>query len=119
MLVLMVVLGAAVLHAAWNAMAHGVPDRLAGFALLGLSSGVVGLIAVVITGPPPAGTWPYIAASIVLHCVYYGGCWRRTARPVQPDVSTGPRYVALGGGCGVDRRPPPKPGRRGVGRRYC
>ncbi|TCO24481.1 EamA-like transporter family protein [Kribbella steppae] len=73
MLVLMVVLGAAVLHATWNAMAHGVPDRLAGFALLGLSSGVVGLVAVVISGPPPAGTWPYIAASIVLHCVYYTG----------------------------------------------
>jgi drug/metabolite transporter (DMT)-like permease len=69
----MVVLGAAVLHATWNAMAHGVPDRLAGFALLGLSSGLVGLVTVVISGPPPAGTWPYIAASIVLHCVYYTG----------------------------------------------
>ncbi|TDD29459.1 EamA family transporter [Kribbella turkmenica] len=69
----MVVLGAAVLHAAWNAMAHGVPDRVAGFALLGLSTGVVGLMAVVISGPPPAGTWPYIAASVVLHCLYYTG----------------------------------------------
>jgi drug/metabolite transporter (DMT)-like permease len=72
-LVLVAVLGAAVLHATWNAMAHGVPDRLAGFALLGLASGVAGLIATVVTGPPPSGTWPYIIASIVLHLVYYGG----------------------------------------------
>ena len=72
-LVLVVVLGAAVLHATWNAMAHGVPDRLAGFALLGVASGTAGLIAILFTGPPPAGTWPYIVASIVLHCVYYGG----------------------------------------------
>ena len=42
MLVLMVVLGAAVLHATWNAMAHGVPDRLAGFALFGVASGSSG-----------------------------------------------------------------------------
>ena len=41
-----VVLGAAVLHAMWNAMAHGVPDRLAGFALLGLWPGLCGLVAV-------------------------------------------------------------------------
>ncbi|WP_433163559.1 EamA family transporter [Kribbella sp. CA-247076] len=73
MVVLMVVLGAAVLHAVWNAMAHGVPDRLAGFALLGLSTGVIGLVAVLIVGLPPAGTWPYIVASVVLHCVYYFG----------------------------------------------
>jgi drug/metabolite transporter (DMT)-like permease len=71
--VLLAVLGAAVLHAAWNALAHGVPDRLGGFALLGLSSGTCGLVAVVITGLPPAHAWPYIIASVLLHLAYYGG----------------------------------------------
>ena len=73
MAVLLAVLGAAVLHAAWNAMAHGVPDRLGGFALLGLSSGVCGLVAVVVTGLPPAYAWPYIIASVLLHLAYYTG----------------------------------------------
>jgi drug/metabolite transporter (DMT)-like permease len=73
MAVLLAVLGAAVLHAAWNALAHGVPDRLSGFALLGLSSGTCGLVAVVITGLPPAHAWPYIIASVLLHLAYYGG----------------------------------------------
>lgn len=73
MAVFLAVLGAAVLHAAWNAMAHGVPDRLGGFALLGLSSGVVAIVTIAITGLPPAEAWPYIAASVLLHIVYYMG----------------------------------------------
>jgi drug/metabolite transporter (DMT)-like permease len=71
--VLLAVLGAAVLHAAWNAMAHGVPDRLGGFALLGLSSGAVAIVAIAITGLPPREAWPYVIASVVLHLLYYGG----------------------------------------------
>jgi drug/metabolite transporter (DMT)-like permease len=71
--VFLAVLGAAVLHAAWNAMAHGVPDRLGGFALLGLSSGAVALVTIAITGLPPAKAWPYIVASVLLHIVYYMG----------------------------------------------
>jgi drug/metabolite transporter (DMT)-like permease len=71
--VLLAVLGAAVLHAAWNAMAHGVPDRLGGFALLALSSGAVALVTIAVTGLPPAKAWPYIVASLLLHVVYYAG----------------------------------------------
>ncbi|TWD80354.1 EamA-like transporter family protein [Kribbella amoyensis] len=71
--VLLAVLGAAVLHSIWNAIAHGVPDRAAGFALLGISSGTVGAVAAVVTGLPPASTWPFIAASVLLHLTYYAG----------------------------------------------
>ena len=35
--VIAITLFAAVLHAVWNAIAHGVDDRLVGFALIGLS----------------------------------------------------------------------------------
>ena len=71
--VLVAVLGAAVLHAVWNAVAHAVPDRAGGFALLALSSGVCGSVAVAVTGLPPAHAWPYIIASVLLHLAYYGG----------------------------------------------
>ncbi|QNE23013.1 EamA family transporter [Kribbella qitaiheensis] len=54
-------------------MAHGVPDRLGGFALLGLSSGTCAIVAVTVTGLPPSNAWPYIVASVVLHIVYYSG----------------------------------------------
>ncbi|WP_371405854.1 DMT family transporter [Kribbella sp. NBC_00662] len=73
MLVIFVVLGAAVLHATWNAMAHGAPDRVAGLALFELAAGVIGLVAILLTGLPPAGTWGYIVASALLHLAYLGG----------------------------------------------
>jgi drug/metabolite transporter (DMT)-like permease len=73
MLVILVVLGAAVLHATWNAMAHGALDRVAGLALFELSAAVIGLVAVLVMGLPPAGTWGYIIASALLHLAYLGG----------------------------------------------
>lgn len=45
-----ITLVAAVLHAVWNAIAHGISDRLLGFALIGLGYTVVSGIAVL----PPA-----------------------------------------------------------------
>jgi drug/metabolite transporter (DMT)-like permease len=72
-LVMIVVLGAAVLHATWNAMAHGAPDRVAGLALFEVAAGVIGLVAVLVMGLPPAGTWGYIIASALLHVAYLGG----------------------------------------------
>ncbi|MFD7153025.1 DMT family transporter [Kribbella sp. NPDC059898] len=73
MVVILVVLGAAVLHATWNAMAHGAPDRVAGLALFEVAAGVIGLVAVLVMGLPPAGTWGYIVASALLHLAYLGG----------------------------------------------
>jgi len=72
-LVLVVVLGAAVLHATWNAMAHGAVDRVAGLALFELTAGVIGLVMVLKQGLPPSDTWGYVGASTVLHLVYLGG----------------------------------------------
>jgi drug/metabolite transporter (DMT)-like permease len=61
---------AAVLHAVWNAVAHGVPDRLVGFALIGAAYVVVGGAAVLVLGLPPTTAWPFILASALLHTVY-------------------------------------------------
>ncbi|MFB6723670.1 EamA family transporter [Kribbella sp. NPDC056345] len=73
MLVLVVVLAAAVLHATWNAMAHGAVDRMAGLALFELAAGVIGLVLVLVQGLPPVETWGYIVASTVLHLAYLAG----------------------------------------------
>ena len=50
-LVVVLVLVAAVLHATWNAIAHQAADRLVGFALLCVSTLVLGVVLVATNGP--------------------------------------------------------------------
>lgn len=68
--VVVAVLAAALLHAAWNAIAHGMSDRLAGFTLIALSYTAICGVAVVFTGPPAAAAWPLILASAGVHVLY-------------------------------------------------
>jgi len=64
------VLVAAAMHAAWNAIAHAIDDRLVGFALISVAYLVVGATVVAVTGLPPADAWPFIAVSAVTHVAY-------------------------------------------------
>ncbi|HEY3752551.1 MAG TPA: EamA family transporter [Pseudonocardiaceae bacterium] len=68
--VVAITLLAAVLHAVWNAVAHAVPDRLVGFALIGAAYVVIGGVAALVLGLPPAAAWPFIVASAAIHVVY-------------------------------------------------
>src|SRR5690349_3240933 len=65
-----ITLVAAVLHAVWNAVAHGISDRLVGFALIGLAYVGAGGIAALVLGPPPAPAWPFVLASAAVHVAY-------------------------------------------------
>src|SRR5882724_2922303 len=64
------VLGAAAMHATWNAIAHAVADRLVGFALISVVYLIVGAAIVTVTGLPRVGAWPFIVASAVAHVAY-------------------------------------------------
>ncbi|ASU82168.1 EamA family transporter [Nocardiopsis gilva YIM 90087] len=68
--ILAAVLGAALLHAAWNAIAHAITDRLLGFALIGASGMVCGGALAVATGPPAPEVWPLLLGSALVHVVY-------------------------------------------------
>ena len=68
--VVAITLVAAVLHAVWNAIAHAVPDRLVGFALIGVAYTVIGGVTALVVGLPPSGAWPFILGSAVLHVIY-------------------------------------------------
>lgn len=68
--VVAVVLFAALLHAGWNALAHSLPDRLLGFALIGLGGMLVSLPVVAVVGPPPREAWPLLTASLATHLLY-------------------------------------------------
>jgi drug/metabolite transporter (DMT)-like permease len=77
--VLGVVILAGLLHAGWNAVAHYIPDRRAGLALLASAYTVVTLPLTLVCTTPPAAAWPWIVSSGVVH-VGYGFCLLRSYR---------------------------------------
>ncbi|WP_407565391.1 EamA family transporter [Streptomyces sp. 184] len=64
------VLAAAVMHASWNAIAHGVKDQLVVFALIGVGDVLIAGTAVFFVPVPAAGAWPWLLASVAIHLVY-------------------------------------------------
>ena len=65
------VLGAALLHAVWNALVKVNADRLALVALMQTSQIAVALLVVPFVAFPTPESWPYILASTVLNTAYF------------------------------------------------
>jgi drug/metabolite transporter (DMT)-like permease len=72
-MVVAVVLGSAVLHAVWNALAHTSKDRLAAITLIATAAGICCAILLPFLPTPNHVVWPYIAASTALEVVYSFG----------------------------------------------
>jgi drug/metabolite transporter (DMT)-like permease len=70
-LVFAAVLCAAACHAGWNAAVKGSLDPLRGTALTAIGAAIVALFFTPFVGLPAAASWPYIAASIGVHVVYF------------------------------------------------
>lgn len=68
--VTLVVLAAAVTHATWNAIAHGIKDQLLAFGLIGAGGILVAIPLVILSPFPLSACWPYLLASIVIHVFY-------------------------------------------------
>lgn len=68
--VAVVVLGAAVLHAVWNAAAKAIPDRLLASALIGVGFSVVGITGLLLAPTPDAASWPYVVVGGLLQTAY-------------------------------------------------
>ncbi|AKA04332.1 DMT family transporter [Streptomyces noursei] len=71
-LVVAAVLLAAVTHASWNAIAHGIRDQLLAFTLVGGGGTLCGALLACFTPLPAAAAWPYLLGSAVLHILYQG-----------------------------------------------
>lgn len=69
-IVVVAVLAAAIIHASWNALAHGIRDQLLAFTLVGGGGTVCGALLAVFAPVPAAGAWPALLVSAVLHVVY-------------------------------------------------
>lgn len=65
------VLGAAVLHATWNAIVKGTRARALVLAAVAATNGTVGLGLLLWAETPAVASWPYIAASALIHFGYY------------------------------------------------
>ncbi|MHA1546955.1 MAG: EamA family transporter [Alphaproteobacteria bacterium] len=64
------VLGAAMLHAGWNAVAKSRLDRRYSISIVALSSGFVVLPLLPFVAVPAAQAWPWLLASVALHVGY-------------------------------------------------
>jgi drug/metabolite transporter (DMT)-like permease len=68
--VTLAVLVAAVTHATWNAIAHGIKDQVLAFGLIG-AGGIAVAVPLVVLAPFPLGRcWPYLAGSVFIHVFY-------------------------------------------------
>jgi drug/metabolite transporter (DMT)-like permease len=65
------VLGAALAHATWNAMIKSSRDVLLDTTLVTFGAGVAAAPLLFLVAPPAAASWPYLAASVVIHIGYY------------------------------------------------
>jgi drug/metabolite transporter (DMT)-like permease len=67
------VLGAGLLHAAWNALLKSAPggDAMLDTATVVAGSGVCALAVIPFVPSPAAAAWPYMAASATIHFGYY------------------------------------------------
>jgi drug/metabolite transporter (DMT)-like permease len=101
--VTLAVLGAALLHASWNALIKAGRDPLLDTALVALAGTVVALPLTLLVEAPARESWPYILATVVVHIGYYvamAAAYRlgdfSHAYPIMRGVA--PLLVALAGG---------------------
>ena len=66
-----IVLLAALLHACWNALVKHRTERFQLLALINLCSALLAFPFILYAPPPHPDSWPYLAASVVIHLAYY------------------------------------------------
>ena len=109
-LVTMLVLGAALLHASWNAIIKSSRDVMLDTALVAAGAGVLSLPLTALVPVPASASWPYLAASVSIHVGYFATLVRAYrigdlchAYPLMRG--TAPMLVALFGVALLDERP--------------
>jgi drug/metabolite transporter (DMT)-like permease len=68
--VTLAVLAAAVTHAVWNAIAHGIKDQMLAFALIGVGGILAAIPLIIVAALPRCASWPYLLGSVAIHVFY-------------------------------------------------
>ena len=108
--VVLAVLFGAMLHASWNALIKSGNDKAVDTALVHFLGAGVALPCLLWVGPPPAGAWPYIAMSLLIHIGYYValvGAYRHGELGLTYPIMRGsaPLLVALASGAFIGESP--------------
>lgn len=61
----------AVIHASWNAALKGGSDRIVDAFLIAVGGILTCIVVAAFWGLPDAASWPYLAASVLIHLVYW------------------------------------------------
>jgi len=100
--IVLLVLLAGLIHAAWNALAKAIASQRTSFALMNLAIAVASWCALPFVGVPRAQAWPFVLASVACHVSYelfLMGSYQRAnfsrAYPIARGVA--PLLVSLGG----------------------
>ena len=107
--VVLAVLFGALLHAAWNALLKAGGDPQLDLVLVLLLGALAALPLLALAGLPPAGAWPFIGASLLIHVAYYAtlnGAYQHGDLGSTYPIMRGsaPLLVALGGWLVLDER---------------
>ncbi len=99
--IVLAVLCGAVLHAGWNALVKSSGDKEVDTALVHFLGALVALPPLLVFGLPPAGAWPFIGASLLIHVAYYitlAGAYKHGDLGLTYPIMRGsaPLLVALG-----------------------
>ncbi|OGA73400.1 MAG: hypothetical protein A3G81_05690 [Betaproteobacteria bacterium RIFCSPLOWO2_12_FULL_65_14] len=70
--VTLAVLGAALLHAGWNALVKASEDKQLDTFAVAASSGLVALLLLPLLPAPARASWPWLAGSAAVHILYFG-----------------------------------------------
>lgn len=108
--IVLLVLGGAVLHAAWNALVKSSDDKEVDAALVHFLGAIVALPMLIVVGLPPAQSWPFIAASLFVHIGYYTalvGAYKHGELGLTYPIMRGfaPLLVALSSGVFIGEAP--------------
>jgi drug/metabolite transporter (DMT)-like permease len=100
--VTLAVLGAALLHAGWNALVKSSVDKQLDSTAVGVGGALVSLAALPWLAPPAPESWPWLAASAVVHILYFAflaGAYRWGELTYSYPIMRGggPMIVALAG----------------------
>jgi phosphonate utilization associated putative membrane protein len=108
--VVLAVLFGAMLHASWNALIKSGNDKALDTALVHLMGAVVAFPLMLWVGLPRSESWPFIAASLVIHIGYYialVGAYQNGDLGLTYPIMRGfaPLLVALGSGLFIGELP--------------
>jgi drug/metabolite transporter (DMT)-like permease len=107
--VVLLLLGAALVHATWNAFLRSGEDRLATITIMCMVSGTSGLIAALANPLPAAAAWPYMVVSAgfqIAFCVALAWAYERGELGQVYPIARGsaPLLVALGAALAAGER---------------